>query len=54
MHVSNVTPTELASLEMDITPPGKSTRVSLHLEDRKGLDVGPLQEVQVGAAENAR
>ena len=54
MHVTNVTPTELASLEMDITPPGKSTRVSLHLEDRKGLDVGPLQEVQVGAAENAR
>ena len=45
---------ELASLEMDITPPGKSTRVSLHLEDRKGLDVGPLQEVQVGAAVNVR
>lgn len=52
MHVANVSPTELASLEVEITPPGKSTRVSLHLEDRKGLDVGSFQEVQLSAAEN--
>jgi hypothetical protein len=54
MQVANVSPTELSSLEVEITPPGKATRVSLHLEDRKKLDVGSLQEVQVGAAESAR
>jgi hypothetical protein len=48
MKLADVSPTELASVAMEITPPGQSARVSLHLEDRKGLDRGSLQEVQVG------
>jgi hypothetical protein len=48
MKLADVSPTDLASVGMEITPPGRSARVSLHLEDRKGLDRGSLQEVPVG------
>jgi hypothetical protein len=48
IKLADVSPTELASVAMEITPPGQSARVSLHLEDRKGQDRGSLQEVQVG------
>ncbi len=52
MPLSPVDPTELVVLETELTPPAKSSRISLHLEDANGLDRGALQEVQVGAAEN--
>jgi hypothetical protein len=52
MPVADVNPSEVVSLDADVAPPGKSGRVSLHLEDSNGVDRGSLQEVQVGAAEN--
>ena len=42
-------PTEAVSLATDIAAPGKTARISLHLEDGSGLDRGSLQEVQVDA-----
>jgi hypothetical protein len=54
--VSEVDPSELVSLDTQVTPPGKPGRLSLHLEDSKGLDRGSLQEVVVapgsGSGEN--
>ena len=50
--VADVNPAELVSLDVEIAPPGKPGRVSLHLEDSNGMDRGSLQEVPVGAAEN--
>jgi hypothetical protein len=50
--VADVDPAELVSLETEIDESGKPARVSLHLEDSKGLDRGALQEVSVGAGEN--
>jgi len=44
-------PTEAVSLETEVSPAGKPARVSLHLEDGSGLDLGSLQEVQVESAE---
>jgi hypothetical protein len=52
MPLTQVDPTELVVLETELTPPAKSSRISLHLEDSNGMDRGALQEVQVGAAEN--
>ncbi len=45
--VADVDPAELVSLETEIAASGKPARVSLHLEDSKGLDRGSLQEVSV-------
>ncbi len=50
--VVDVDPAEPVTLETEISPAGKPARVSLHLEDEKGLDRGSLQEVRVGAGEN--
>jgi hypothetical protein len=50
--VIQVDPTELVQLAMELAPPAKSSRISLHLEDSNGLDRGALQEVQVSAVEN--
>jgi hypothetical protein len=50
--VIQVDPAELVQLEMELVPPAKSSRISLHLEDGNGLDRGSLQEVPVSAAEN--
>jgi hypothetical protein len=50
--VADVDPAELVSLQTEITASGKPARVSLHLEDSKGLDRGSLQEVSVGSGEN--
>ncbi len=50
--VINVSPTEAASLETEIAPPGKLGRLSLHLEDDDGTDRGSLQEVRVAAGDN--
>jgi hypothetical protein len=47
MPIMDVSPTDLAVLDKEITLTGKAVRVSLHLEDMKGLDRGLLQEVRV-------
>ncbi len=46
-----VTPTNLVVLDTELSPPGKPTRVSLHLEDQNGLDRGALQEVPIRPGE---
>jgi hypothetical protein len=45
--LTQVDPTELVVLETELTPPAKTARISLHLEDANGLDHGSLQEVKV-------
>ena len=57
MPLIQIDPANLVVLETELTPPPKTSRISLHLEDANGLDRGSLQEVkvvevQVGAAEN--
>jgi hypothetical protein len=52
IHLTQVEPTDLVLLDTDLTPPAKSSRISLHLEDSNGVDRGSLQEVQVTAPEN--
>ena len=52
MPLTQVDPTDLVQLDTELTPPAKSSRISLHLEDVNGLDRGALQEVQVNASEN--
>jgi hypothetical protein len=51
LPVADVDPSDLVLLETEIAPLGKPAGISLHLEDRNGLDRGLLQEVQVGSAE---
>jgi hypothetical protein len=50
--VLEVTPTEAAALQTEISPQGKVGRVSLHLIDGNGLDRGALAEVLVENGEN--
>jgi hypothetical protein len=50
--VTQVDPAVLVQVEEESTPPPKTSRISLHLEDRNGLDRGSLQEVLVGAVES--
>jgi hypothetical protein len=45
--VADADPTELASLAIEIHATGNPERVSLHLEDRNGVDRGALGEVRV-------
>jgi hypothetical protein len=45
--LAEVSPTDLAVLDVENTPQGKPMRVSLHLEDQGGLDRGALQEVPI-------
>jgi hypothetical protein len=52
MPVVDVNPADPVSLEAEIAPPGKPTRLSLHMEDSNGVDCGSLQEVQVDTGEN--
>lgn len=47
--VADVEPTVLASLAADIPAAGSPARVSLHLQDKDGLDRGALGEVQIEA-----
>ncbi|HYM75357.1 MAG TPA: hypothetical protein VE377_05200 [Candidatus Dormibacteraeota bacterium] len=49
--VADVDPAELVVLETEVAAPAKAARISLHLEDWKGLDRGSLQEVSVGSGE---
>ncbi len=46
-----VSPNDLVVLDIETAPPGKPTRVSLHLEDQVGLDRGALQEVPIRTGE---
>jgi hypothetical protein len=45
--VVDVNPAQTVSLETEIAPAGKPSRLSLHLEDSNGVDRGSLSEVQV-------
>lgn len=45
--VADVTPTEMVSLENQVTPPANAARVSLHLQDENGVDRGSLNEVPI-------
>jgi len=45
--VAEVDPADPVKLDVSLAPPGTPARVSLHLEDRNGLDRGSLQEVTV-------
>jgi hypothetical protein len=49
--VAPVSPSEPVSLDTEIAPPGKCSRVSLHLLDDTGVDRGVLQEEQVSGQE---
>jgi hypothetical protein len=51
-QIADVNPADVVSLEAEIVPPGKPTRLSLHLEDEHGVDRGSLQEVRVGTGDN--
>lgn len=51
-QVADVAPDTLVSLENNIVPPGKCSRVSLHLVDESGLDRGALGEVQLAGQGN--
>jgi hypothetical protein len=53
MPLNQVAPADLVALETELTPPGKSSRISLHLEDANGLDRGSLQEVKVEEVQGA-
>jgi hypothetical protein len=48
--VADVEPAELASLAIEIPATGNPGRVSLHLEDKNGLDRGALGEVHIEAS----
>jgi hypothetical protein len=57
MPLTQVDPADVVVLQTELTPPAKTSRISLHLQDANGLDRGSLQEVkveeiQVGAVEN--
>jgi hypothetical protein len=50
--IADVKPTDAATIQTEITPPGKAVRLSLHLIDNSGLDRGALQELFVNNGEN--
>lgn len=50
--IMDANPTDAVSVETEITPPGKPTRLALHLVDGSGLDCGALQEVQIVSLES--
>ncbi len=51
VNLATADPTEPVSLETEVAPAGRPARISLHLQDGNGLDLGSLQEVQVGSGE---
>ncbi len=51
LTVAEVSPTDIAVLDAELVPPGKSARVSLHLEDQRGVDRGALQELPITAGD---
>ena len=52
MPIANVDPAAPVLLDAEVVPPGKTTRVSLHVEDDRGMDCGSLQEVPVGPGDS--
>jgi hypothetical protein len=50
--LADVDPSQAVSLEIEITPPAKPSRLSVHLVDQNGVDRGALQEVQAGNQNN--
>jgi hypothetical protein len=50
--VIEVDPSKAVSLDMEINPPAKAVRLSIHLVDESGTDRGTLQEVQVGSQDH--
>ena len=51
---ADVSPTELVSLQTEISADAKAARVSLHLLDTTGVDRGSLGEVPVSATEKLK
>jgi hypothetical protein len=51
MRLADADPSALVSLETEVGAPGTPARISIHLEDRNGIDRGSLQEVPVGVSE---
>src|SRR5262249_4646585 len=51
--VADATPAQMVLLDTKVSAPGKAARVSLHLEDESGLDLGSLNEVEI-STEDAR
>ena len=49
--VIQVSPNELVSIHTDIAPPGKCSRLSIHLIDDRGIDRGALQEIPINGQE---
>lgn len=49
--VGNADPAEIVSLDTEIAPSEKPSRISLHLEDQNGIDRGSLQEVRIETAD---
>jgi hypothetical protein len=47
LAVQQAMPTELVTLQQTVQAPADTTRVSLHLLDRQGIDRGPLGEAAV-------
>lgn len=45
--LSAVSPSDVVSLQTEISCPGKCSRVSVHLMDDEGVDRGALQEIQL-------
>jgi hypothetical protein len=52
LPVTDANPAQPVSLETEIVAPGKPVRLSLHLEDEKGVDRGSLQEVRITTGDN--
>jgi hypothetical protein len=51
VSVAGVDPTQTVLLDKEVVPPGKAARVSLHLQDEKGLDRGSLGEVRIASGD---
>jgi len=52
--VAEVSPTNLVVLDIETSPQGKPSRVSLHLEDQSGLDRGALGEIPIAAGNTSK
>jgi hypothetical protein len=52
LPIQEVKPTDPVVLDTEVTPPGKPSRFSLHLEDESGLDRGALGEVAISAGDS--
>ena len=52
MPLANVDPTEAVSIDTELAPIEKPSRLSIHLEDANGVDRGALQEVRIANEDN--